>query len=341
MTKVQSVPITFECDWLPIPENSEILTNLANSIILAIALGDNIAYNYAIHTVFINPFIGCILPFLMQKLLEFLSFDHTHECLERLLPFLKAIALNPHTRDVPNDEINFHLCQIFVNMLLGPLNIDSTLKSIEKIREENKKKLQTHIKQELIDDQQQEQEKKEVEAPPRFVLNPAAIKQEIIDEESSNNFIFSKQNIKNEPFDSGYQEYNQNLVINPISIIKLEPESEEPEQKPGPFLIVSGNIYEQSNVFEQKTVVKEEDTTGEEGTDGKNSEPSETYSPYETKACDDHYVPDVCTIIGMFANNWGYFEHETIYLLTKRLEIFFFNVEKDGWSGEGKINTIQ
>ncbi len=47
------------------------------------------------------------------------------------------------------------------------------------------------------------------------------------------------------------------------------------------------------------------------------------YSSLLTRMCDDRFVDDLCSLVGNMASNWGYFESEIIFILTKRLEIYF------------------
>ena len=70
-------------------------------------MGDDIAIHYTIHTTLINPFIGCILPILIQKCVEYLSFSCPDDTLDRVLQFLKAIVQNYHSRDMANNEKYF------------------------------------------------------------------------------------------------------------------------------------------------------------------------------------------------------------------------------------------
>lgn len=69
--------------------------------------------------------------------------------------------------------------------------------------------------------------------------------------------------------------------------------------------------------------MKEEDAAGD-------SDESivEQFSPMTTLICDDQSIETVCTVIGSLASHWGYFERESIYLISKRLEIFFQNASE-------------
>lgn len=75
--------------------------------------------------------------------------------------------------------------------------------------------------------------------------------------------------------------------------------------------------YQPYNQFE---VVNETVSTNKEDVEMKPK-----FSPHTTIMCTDNYVDNVCTLIASMASKWEYFESEIIYLITKRLEIFFGN----------------
>lgn len=297
ITTVQSGPLELDCNWLSKEANLEDLKELVDSIMLAVILGDNLAYNYTIHTVLINPFIGCILPSLMQKSLEFLSFEYTEECLERLLPFLKCIAYNFHTRDVTNIEINFHLCNVFMCLLLGSIDIASNMVYVRTYQKRNELLIKAEPVDEMDTDEVQNNDwnnEVEEEMAPKFVINPVAIKQEL----KSNDFEYIRKKIKVETdfYDTDFQDYDPNKVIKP-----------EPTSYPDD----TENLYEDFQI----------------------DYPNEIYSPFETNMCEDRFVDEVCAVIGHLASQWGYVEHEMIFLLSRRLEIFFYSITS--WSMAG------
>lgn len=60
--------------------------------------------------------------------------------------------------------------------------------------------------------------------------------------------------------------------------------------------------------------------------DASDETPAETYSPLTTAKCTDARLEQVLTVIGGLSVKWGYFENEIVYLVSKRLEIFFLTV---------------
>lgn len=79
----------------------------------------------------------------------------------------------------------------------------------------------------------------------------------------------------------------------------------------------------QNNVtVEQPTVSMKEENTNCDSDESI----AEQFSPMTTLMCDDQSIESICTVIGSMASHWGYFEREIIYLISKRLEIFFQNV---------------
>lgn len=58
------------------------------------------------------------------------------------------------------------------------------------------------------------------------------------------------------------------------------------------------------------------------------------YSSLLTRMCDDRFVDDLCSLVGSMASNWGYFESEIIFILTKRLEVYFNSFEINNAHGE-------
>lgn len=58
------------------------------------------------------------------------------------------------------------------------------------------------------------------------------------------------------------------------------------------------------------------------------------YSSLITRMCDDKFIDDLCSLTGNIASNWGYFESEIIFILTKRLEVYFNTFEISNNLGE-------
>lgn len=104
----------------------------------AIFTGDEEAFQYALHTTLINPFIGCIIKPLLTRCLQMLSFDYTFETLDRTIKFLMAIVRNEHTREANNNGQLFHLSQLMTCLILGPLDLNVGVAQFKKEEEEHK-----------------------------------------------------------------------------------------------------------------------------------------------------------------------------------------------------------
>lgn len=298
--------------------NAKDLTKLWKSIILAIIMGDDVAFQYTLHTTLINPFVGCILPHLLQKSIEYLAFGCTEDTLDRLLRFLKVIVQNNHCRDVANNEEYFNLANIFVCLLLGPIDVKTKLEQIIATKQEDKCNNGDSVKGKVRtngDNQTTNGIKIDVgikdevdggsnDAYSKLVVNPVAlgmgIKKEI------NHFDF-EQGIKFEPnfYDVEFQEDALFECATPN--VKVDAPTNESEQK--------------SNVVDATSKI------------------NECFSTFETAMCNDRYVNDVCDLVGMMGSKWGHFEHEIIYLLAKRLEIFFHEVTTWTITGECILHT--
>lgn len=72
---------------------------------------------------------------------------------------------------------------------------------------------------------------------------------------------------------------------------------------------------------------------GEQAADATETLP-ESYSPLTTAKCTDGRLEQVLGVIGGLAAKWGYFENEVVYLVSKRLEIFFLTVTEATLLGE-------
>lgn len=67
-----------------------------------------------------------------------LSFDYTTETLDRALKFLMAIVRNEHTREANNNGQLFHLSQLMICLILGPLDLNVGVAQFKKEEEEHK-----------------------------------------------------------------------------------------------------------------------------------------------------------------------------------------------------------
>lgn len=331
VTVTQSGPLTLEANWVSNQRNFKDLTKLWQSIILAIVLGDDAAFQYTIHTTLINPFIGCILPHLVQKSIEYLAFGYTDDTLDRLLRFLKVLVQNYHSRDVANNEEYFNLCNLFVCLLLGAIDMKTKLALIRIER----------AKLEKLEKQRKKQDKSSAKTNESLVK---CIKQEFPgirdatapapapDTDSDKVIIKDESEYTAEVYSS--------FVVNPVA---LSIKTETPDDQRF-FDCDSNNLYgtdfQDEPMFDatKSADIKTEaaDPLPEKCTTTINGEDihsycDEAFSPFVTAACSDRFVDEVCKIIGYLAGKWGYFEHETTYLLAKRLEIFFFD-DRNRWS---------
>lgn len=116
--------------------------NIIDSLLffLAILTGDDAAFKYAIHTTVINPYIGCIIRSLMSNILKAVVFEYTAETLDRILKFIMAIVRNSQTREADFNDQLFHLSQIMVCLILGPLDLNIGLAQLKKQEEEYKQR---------------------------------------------------------------------------------------------------------------------------------------------------------------------------------------------------------
>lgn len=316
ISSIQCGPLALECCWLTNQRNYRDLTKFWKSIMLAVVMGDDAAYQYTIHTTMINPFISCILPYILQKCVEYLSFTCTEDTLERIIDFLKAISYNEYCRDVNITDACFNLSSVFVCLLFGREDIKIKLERIKKesLKEENVKtemsskiepingvtKIETKpkIKSEIIDSHDHDNYSK-------LVVNPAAmgIKREI------NNFDYERK-IKFEP-----NFYDTEFPDPPMFGNETETVAETENAKPE---IVAKDEMINIKYFDDIKIKQE------------------MFSSFEAEICDDRFVDDICELIGCFASKWGTFEYEMIYLLSKKLEIFFFEIKT--WTITGKFN---
>lgn len=60
----------------------------------------------------------------------------------------------------------------------------------------------------------------------------------------------------------------------------------------------------------------------------------ESFSTLTTVKCTDARLDEVLAVIGGMASKWGYFESEVVYLVVKRMEIFFLGVNEATMLGE-------
>lgn len=322
ISSIQCGPLSLECSWITSQRNAKDLTKLWKSIILAIIMGDDVAFQYTIHTTLINPFVGCILPHLLQKSIEYLSFGCSEDTLDRLLRFLKVIVQNNHCRDVSNNEEYFNLANIFVCLLLGAIDVKAKLEQIKA----EQIKLEAAGSEEKCDEGGKDD----------------SVKGEILTNGNCDKATNGVMPIKDELDGGSSNDAYSKLVVNPIALgmgIKKEINHFDFEQG----IKFEPNFYDmdfqEDAVFECETTNIKPDAKTEPLLSNGDAKVSinECFSSFETSICNDQYVNDVCDLVGLMASKWGYFEHEIIYLLSKRLEIFFH--ENRTWTITGENRT--
>ena len=321
---------------MPNQRNVKELNRLWKSIILAIILGDDAAFQYTVHTVLINPFIGCILHILVQKCIEYLSFGCTTDTLDRMLKFLTALAQNYHTRDISNNEEYFHLSNIMVCLLLGPADVKEQLTHIKAERQQHKLKEQMAAKlnKEKLD-------KKIRSAPHQLTDELLNIKMEAdpfvtkidVDCDFSLTQVLQEaagsMNIKSELFDDSITKFSEDL--------KSEPNFYEMDfQATTPLDLVTDPGCKSDDDFHIKNESIDETSLHANVTDEEEQDcqANELFSPFETQMCEEGYVDELCSVMACLSSKWGYFEHEVIFLLSKRLEIFFHSTTS--WNDQGE-----
>lgn len=317
VSEEQNGPIRLDANWVSNQRNIKDLTKLWQSIMLAIVLGDDAAFQYTIHTTLINPFVGCVLPHLVQKSIEYLSFGYSDDTLDRLLRFLKVLVQNYHSRDVANNEEYFNLSSIFVCLLLGTADMKTKLAIIH-VEQENLKKLE----------KEREEQDQLLEKSNESLVK--SIKQE---------FPGAREAQAAAEVDYMNDDYT-NYVLNPLA---LSIKTETPDDQRF-FDCDSNNVFGtdyQDETFDtaknaevQTGTVTEnlrDKTTATMNGETNSEYYEEEFSPFVTTACDEKFVDEVCKLIGYLSGKWGFFEHETTYLLAKRLEIFFFD-DRTQWT---------
>lgn len=339
-TLTQMGPLTLEANWVSNQRNFKDLTKLWQSIMLAIVLGDDAAFQYTIHTTLINPFIGCILPHLVQKSIEYLAFGCTDDTLDRLLRFLKVLVQNYHSRDVANNEEYFNLCNLFVCLLLGTIDMKNKLAIIrmERAKLEKLEKLaKTNEKTRSKDSGNGSTVVSKASASEPLVKG---IKTEIIDLKDGQDGGDSENVIIKDESEYSSNVYS-NFVVNPVALsIKTETPDDQRFFDCDSDMKFDGynedypdeQMYDTTKNAEIKTETtesaREKCSTNLHNGEDMHDYCDEIFSPFVTVACGDQFVDEVCRLIGYLAGKWGYFEHETTYLLAKRLEIFFFDEHK-------------
>lgn len=355
ISSIQCGQLSLECNWVTNQRNAKDLTKLWKSIILAIIMGDDVAFQYTLHTTLINPFVGSILPHLIQKSIEYLSFGCADDTLDRLLRFLKVIVQNYHCRDVANNEEYFNLANIFVCLLLGPIDIKAKLELI-KAEEMNLETTELEencnsnsAKGEVLtngDDINKDQMKIDAEVKDeldgasndtysKLVVNPVAlrIKKEV------HHFDFG-QGIKFEPSfnDMDFQEEAifECEQSSDASNAKVNASNEcDQKVKVNVTPTATATVTTAATATATATAMAIATATATATTTA-TATINECFSSFDAEMCNSRYTNDVSNLVGLMASKWGYFEHEIIYLLAKRLEIFFHEITTWSTAGENR-----
>lgn len=104
--------------------------------ISAIFTGNDAAFKYAIQAISINPYIGCILQPLLNKILSMIVITYTNETLDRAIKFLSAIVYNYNSREATANCQLLNMSQLLSCLLLGPLDLNEHLNDEQKKMEE-------------------------------------------------------------------------------------------------------------------------------------------------------------------------------------------------------------
>lgn len=73
----------------------------------------------------VSQYIGCVVKPIIIKCLEMLVLEYTDETLDRIIKFLTAIVYNNYARDSSMNDQLFHLCQLLICLVLGPLDLNT------------------------------------------------------------------------------------------------------------------------------------------------------------------------------------------------------------------------
>lgn len=299
----------------------------------ALIMGDETTFRYSLHTVLINPFIGVIFPVLIQKCIEYVSFNSTDDAVDRVVKLLGSIAHSKYCRGITNHEDFFNLCNVLVCLVLGPIDIKTELEHIKYERQQS-------IKEEaarLVREQEEERDRLANRTKDEKLLN---IKMEA-DQTDEIKYNFSQLGVN--PFAIGIkQEVSYDFEYEP-SGVKTEHDmydmefSDRHEYDDSYFKCKKEEITysEDANLDTipmDSSPTQYVDENVDELPDG---ESTDVFSPYDGELVEDERLGDeICRLIGDLGSQFGSFGHEVTYLLTKRLEIFFHSVNE--WSNGGQ-----
>lgn len=125
VTMTQCGPLQLCSTWLLPKECAEDLSAFYRALCTAIFVGNNYTFDYAIQTTMVSQYIGCVIKPIIIKCLEMLVLEYTDETLDRVIKFLTAAVYNDYARDSSMNDQLFHLCQLLVCLVLGPLDLNT------------------------------------------------------------------------------------------------------------------------------------------------------------------------------------------------------------------------
>jgi hypothetical protein len=280
-----------------------------------------------------------------------LSFDYTVQTLDRSLKFLAALTRNSFTRDLDFFVELGYLCQLLVSLLLGPYNAltlpPESMKSTHQHCMDIKADMQVD---DLLDDNthfmDEEAVLNEENNSDHLLLNSNTINDilnniekeldpeltKMIDQSESEHDFSATQleteyfdNYSNESTSHQYTNTNNEVMMLHESMIK----SEEPERKYLPH-DQGHHEMQQQNVCSPH--ISEISSVHDDASNGAAVDDSETTIMY-TKMCSVQKLNELCRTIGMCCK-WGFVEHECLYWIVKRLELFFKHTSVFSFDGE-------
>ncbi|XP_037046683.1 uncharacterized protein LOC119081691 [Bradysia coprophila] len=325
VTLNQPGPLNLSSNWFANKKSVKNLEGLSTSLSNAIFTGNDAAFKYAIQATTINPYIGCILQPLLNKILSMIVITYTDETLDRAIKFLSAIVYNYNSREATANYQLLHMSQLLTCLILGPLDLNQHLSDEQKKMEEKINQIageleqspttnnifqldgiQSHIKTTSLSDQidfvKQEgmyyEDMKEIEPTTSY--------------STIDDFQAVMQIMRNEGFDK-------------MDGVACKKPKIKHELKDSAYEFEVGTSYEVQDFIpvQQPTFVPVSDDKIFQDTKLSLIETPGKYSSLVTRMCDDRFVDDLCSLVGNMAANWGYFEGEIIFILTKRLEIYF------------------
>lgn len=126
VTMEQSNIPVLSTSWMAESAIAEDLIELYNNVCDAVYIGDEQCFEEAIEILTNNPHVPSLMKLLLTKAIEMLGFEYTESTLTRSLQFLEALVRNYH---MSHSDLTLELSllsQIFVNLLLGPINFVHT-----------------------------------------------------------------------------------------------------------------------------------------------------------------------------------------------------------------------